>query len=264
MACVIGSNGVLTDSRTPDGWQQGTTKPQRAISALSLSSPLDCGANSLSTQPSGMHVGPAGNLWVLDPPNARFLIFDRKDYSLIKTWGERGSKKGQLNNPLKFAFSKDGTKVFVADHYNYRVQVFDLDGNYLFHFGSKDSDSGKLFVLPFGITAGVDGYVYVTDVGSHQVFKFSEDGKLVKNWGRWGSGPGQFYKPKGISQHQDGQLFVADFGNHRAQVFSSNGDFVTEFGINEAMQPRNEVNMSKGQAQLSGPSSLVGDLTPVE
>lgn len=198
----------------------------------------EAGANRGLSEPSGMRVGPDGNLWVMDPPNARMLVFNRKTFELIKIWGKKGKAPGELNNPLKFAFSKNGKHVFVADHYNYRVQAFDLDGKYQFHFGSEDSDTGKLFVLPFGIAAGVDGYVYVTDVGLHQVLKFDEQGKLVDKWGDWGSEPGQFYKPKGIGQHDDGRIFVIDFGNHRAQIFNSDGVFRDEFGINEAMQPR--------------------------
>jgi DNA-binding beta-propeller fold protein YncE len=185
--------------------------------------------------PSGMRLGRDGNIYVIDPYNARVIVFDR-GYRIIRTIG---GDKSVLRFPLDLAFSQGGEELFLADAHGARVVKMDLAGRVLATIGAHvtaavPARDGAQFVNPFGVAAGRDGFVYVTDVGLHTVFKFTEEGNLVRSWGGWGTGPGQFYKPKGISQDEDGALCIVDFGNHRAQLMSADGDYLGEFGISNA------------------------------
>src|SRR5262249_55137434 len=51
-----------------------------------------------------------------------------------------------------------------------------------------------------------------------------------REWGRRGTGDGEFNQPGGIVLVGDGTLFVADQGNHRVQKFTREGKFLATWG----------------------------------
>jgi sugar lactone lactonase YvrE len=58
-----------------------------------------------------------------------------------------------------------------------------------------------------------------------QVFKFDNKGKLVKTWGKWGSGDGEFDQPHALAFDSKGLLYIGDRNNNRVQVFDQDGNF---------------------------------------
>jgi DNA-binding beta-propeller fold protein YncE len=69
----------------------------------------------------------------------------------------------------------------------------------------------------------------------------SPSGKVLKRWGKAGSGPGEFNfigfdlnDPLDIQAHlavrPDGQVYVSDSGNDRIEIFSAAGTFISQFG----------------------------------
>jgi DNA-binding beta-propeller fold protein YncE len=87
---------------------------------------------------------------------------------------------------------------------------------------------------------GPDGNLYVTD-SSQRVTVISRAGKVVRRWGKPGSGPGEFkfipgdpttpsYVQGGIAVGADGKVYVADSGNARVEVFTPQGQFIRQFG----------------------------------
>jgi DNA-binding beta-propeller fold protein YncE len=59
--------------------------------------------------------------------------------------------------------------------------------------------------------------------------KFDKNGKYIKEWGRMGSGPGEFRTPHALAFDSKGRLFVADRGNHRIQIFDQDGKRLGEW-----------------------------------
>jgi hypothetical protein len=91
---------------------------------------------------------------------------------------------------------------------------------------------------PLDLAVGPDGNVYVTDA-SDSVTVVSPAAKVLRRWGKKGSGPGEFsfddptqpgnlFAP--IEVGPDGRVYVADRGNHRVEAFSSTGRFIRQFG----------------------------------
>ena len=110
--------------------------------------------------PSAVFVAPNGDIFVGDghsgESNARMLKFS-KDGTFIKTWGKQGTGPGEFELPHGIAMdSRD--RLFVGDRGNGRVQIFDLDGNFL--------EEWPQFGRPSGIFIDGNDMLYVADHSS--------------------------------------------------------------------------------------------------
>lgn len=92
----------------------------------------------------------------------------------------------------------------------------------------------NLFVMPHGLTIDRDDNVWLTDVGLHQVFKFSPDGHLLLALGEArvaGKDDTHFDKPTDVAVARDGTFFVSDgYGNSRVLHFSADGKLIRTWG----------------------------------
>ena len=105
-----------------------------------------------------------------------------------------------------------------------------------------DKDNGKLlnswgnnlFIMPHGLTVDNENNIWVTDVGLHQIFKFSHDGKLLLKLGEAkvpGNDSLHFNKPTDIAVADDGSFYVSDgYGNSRVVKFLATGKYLFEWG----------------------------------
>ena len=83
-------------------------------------------------------------------------------------------------------------------------------------------------VRPF--VAVTDNVIAVSDWASHQVKKFSLQGKLLSAIDYHGDKNGQFNRPMGLAFNNNKLLYVVDSGNRRVQVFQQDDKFVFLFG----------------------------------
>jgi peptidylamidoglycolate lyase len=105
-----------------------------------------------------------------------------------------------------------------------------------------DRDTGKLseawgenlFIMPHGLTVDVHDNIWVTDVGSHQVFQFTHEGRLLMTLGEAGvRGADQthFAYPTAVAVAKDGSIYVGDgYANSRVVKFSAKGEYQFEWG----------------------------------
>jgi DNA-binding beta-propeller fold protein YncE len=91
-----------------------------------------------------------------------------------------------------------------------------------------------MFRTPHGLAVDVKDNVWVTDVGHHQVFKFSHDGELLMTIGAKdvpGLDGKHFNQPTDIAVAQNGEFYVSDgYGNSRVAKFSAQGEFLLDWG----------------------------------
>ena len=72
-----------------------------------------------------------------------------------------------------------------------------------------------------------------------RVVRITKEGKFVSQFGRLGSGPGEFLGPHALAFDSQGRLFVADRSNNRVQIFDRDMNFVDEwrhFGRSNAVR----------------------------
>ena len=104
------------------------------------------------------------------------------------------------------------------------------------HTGQLVAEWGNdMFVMPHGLTVDREDNVWLTDVGRHQVFKFSHDGELLLELGESrvpGTDVQHFNLPTDVAVLDDGGFFVSDgYGNSRVVKFSSAGEPEFQWGI---------------------------------
>jgi DNA-binding beta-propeller fold protein YncE len=140
--------------------------------------------------------------------------------------GSEGSGPGQFQGPS--GIDVLGDRIYIADKGNYRVQVWDLNGNYVESIGQPGDQDGEFLSLN-RVSAGSNGTIYVSE-DNGRIQKIPDFGRVYR-WGGAGTGNGQFKNASGIVVDiASGYVYVVDSGNSRVQKFSQFGDFVGTWG----------------------------------
>ena len=96
-------------------------------------------------------------------------------------------------------------------------------------WGTEGTGDGQ-FEGPYGIAVDSSGNVYVTDMTTNCIQKFSSSGVFLGKWGSKGAGDGQFNGPDYVAVDPSGNVYVSDRYNCRIQKFSSSGVFLGKWG----------------------------------
>ena len=164
----------VTDAQGPDPSNPATAGKGHVVYKLSpegevlltLGQPglAGDGSGALLETPCDVVTDADGNVYVGDGHSgqnagatvdtvARIVKFDRNG-NLINYWGGWGSGAGQLKTPHAVDIDSRN-RLVVGDRGNNRLQIFDLEGNYIGEF--------KSFSRPSGIYIAADDTIYVAD-----------------------------------------------------------------------------------------------------
>lgn len=182
-------------------------------------------------RPRDIAFAPDGSLFVADTENNRIQHLDTQG-NVIKVWGSFADVNvgealgGTFNQPWGIGVSSDG-KVYVADTWNHRIQMFTADGEFISMWGSLgQADSQTSFWGPRDVAISQDGKVFVTDTGNKRIVVFDSNGAPLTEFGEPGMLDGEFDEPVGIAIGSEGQIYVADTWNQRIQEFSADASGV--------------------------------------
>ncbi len=109
-------------------------------------------------RPTGVAIAPNGDIFVSDghAPNAhnsaRIVKFS-PDGRFIRSWGRKGAAPGEFDEPHDIFIGGTQNRLYVADRKNRRIQVFDLDGNFI--------ATWPQFGEPSSVFVGKDDTIYV-------------------------------------------------------------------------------------------------------
>jgi DNA-binding beta-propeller fold protein YncE len=168
---------------------------------------------------------------------------ETRAYRASSTIGQEGRESGQFRQPGAVVVDDMG-RLYVADTYNHRIQVFLQDGRFLRAFGLEGAQPGALS-RPKGLAWGPNHLLYVADTGNHRIQAFDEHGDAVMSLGSFGNQPGQLNAPEGISVDAENTLYIADTQNHRVQKLAPNGTYLLSWG-----------GSGSGKGEFLGPSDL--------
>lgn len=122
--------------------------------------------------------------------------------------------------------------IWVVDAPAHVIYKMDPQGKVLLQLGQKGKPglSPTNFNLPTDVAFAANGDIYVSDgYGNPRVVKYTAAGKYLLEWGRRGSGRGEFQLPHNVVVDAKNRVYVTDRDNRRVQVFDANGKFLTEW-----------------------------------
>ncbi len=216
-----------------------------------------------------------GGVWIhhrSDPPIVRLDASGKT----IKAFGE-----GMFVQAHGFCMDKDGN-LWAGDSgpfgddpskagRGYQFHKFDTDGNLLLTLGKAGvSKAGRdTFIAPTACAVAENGDIFIADghfprpstsqQDGDRIMRFTADGKFVAEWGRKGTGPGEFDGPHALAIDSQGRLFVADRSNNRVQIFDKDMQFVDEWrhfgrpsGIAITVGDRLYVSDSESSKRIAG------------
>ena len=141
-------------------------------------------------------------------------------------------------------------RLYVADTYNDRVQVYDSLNQQWTVLGNGGTNAGK-FNKPSGLAVDKLGNLYVADQNNHRIQKrMATNGQwsvvgsntFISGVAVFGSALGQFHSPADVAVDSALNLYVADTWNHRVQKLSTSGVwsvFVTNgLGVGQVQYPQ--------------------------
>jgi streptogramin lyase len=201
-------------------------------------------------RPSGVSVSKDGYIYVTEDNGHRLIKLDA-DGELQWTVGAAGVKgdwddsNNRLNNPADVALDSDG-KIYVADRWHGRVQIYNPNGSYY-------ATVGDLW-CPGGVALSPTNYLYVADSCQNTVQIYDSNLVFVAMMGESGvsgSNNSHFNWPQDVVIDSTGMIYVADSSNQRVQVFNASRTFIRTMGVTEL--PGNRFD------QFSSPSGLTVD-----
>ena len=154
---------------------------------------------------------------------------------------ERGNGMEQLNNPLGVTVDNKTGNIFIADHSNNCVKVFDSTGKCLFKFGDYEGE-GKM-CYPKGVAIYGDR-ILITQ-GNNCILNYQLNGKFISRIGRLGRGELEFnYLYNLTIDESNGDIYICDLDNKRIQILNNDFSFKSQFGKDTLKGPR-DVKLSK-------------------
>lgn len=165
-------------------------------------------AGGMMIFPHGIHVDRDGNVWVTDGQDNR----------------PRRARGAPPDSPLPPQPDK------LIGH---QVFKFSPDGKLLMTLGVAGGGKGADgFYQPNDVVTDENGDIYVAEGhggDNARIVVFDKTGKYLREFGKKGSGPGEFDQPHGLAFDATGRLFVADRSNNRVQIVDKQGKFLEEW-----------------------------------
>jgi DNA-binding beta-propeller fold protein YncE len=167
-------------------------------------------------QPVGITVSSSGVIYIADPGAncVHILNLDEKEYNVISE-----TKIGKLKSPVGLASSSNGY-LYISD--SERKEILVLDDDLSLQFVIRNN-----FVRPTGIHI-IDGKLYVIDTGQNKIFVFDLSGNYISEFGKRGSGDGEFNYPVQLCARNS--IYIVDALNFRIQMCDAAGKFTGKFG----------------------------------
>jgi hypothetical protein len=174
--------------------------------------------------PAGMTVGEASGV-ALNSKGHIFLF--QRVTPMLSEYDEHGTYlrslgEGLFTHPHGLRIDGDDN-LWTTDDGNHLVLKLSPAGRVLLVLGRKGvaAESDWLFNQPTDVAFGKNREIYVSDGYGNS--------RVVKAWGKYGTGHGEFNLPHTIAVDGQGNVYVGDRENKRIQIFDPEGTFLKEW-----------------------------------
>ncbi len=205
------------------------------------SSEADLGASAAEPEsfrlPISISSNEQGTFYVVDQAHSKLLSFEPERNQWNFTEPDAGEP---LSSLVGIASDKSGG-IYLTD--SVLKKVFRMRGN-----GGKLERFAPdhVFERPTGIAFDpFNKHIYVVDTIKNTVVAFDLSGRELFEFGRRGTGEGEFNYPTFIAPDRQGNLYVSDTLNFRVQSFTADGKFRFSFG-----------RLGDGAAEFAEPKGL--------
>jgi hypothetical protein len=187
-----------------------------------------------------------GNIYLIHrPENGDPIVVLDANGNFLRSWG-----KGMFTIPHGIRIDPDGN-VWTLDAHTTMVFKFTPEGKKLLEFAVGDipertpawcserdiqrdcsvqRDERRDFCGPTDIAFAGNGHFFISDgYCNARVIEYDAMGKKLREWGSFGTGPGQFKLVHSIAIGPQGNVYVADRENGRLQWFDQSGKYLGEW-----------------------------------
>ncbi|MEM9529444.1 MAG: FG-GAP-like repeat-containing protein [Pseudomonadota bacterium] len=173
-------------------------------------------------------VSETGQIYVASHGGDRIQRFSAEGAFELE-FGSFGNGPGEFVNPRGLAVTA-ADELLVGDS-NDRIQVFDLDGNYVREIApvlGGNLAAGDIDILP-------SGELVLANLFTGDIVKTSQSGQVQAIFSSQGDGPGRFSGIAGLGLNPQGQIVTTENPGvgSRFQVFDSDGRYLSEFQLAE-------------------------------
>ncbi len=191
--------------------------------------------DEVMAKPFALGLDENDNLCLTDTGSRSVSFYDRQ----ARKW-HQWKKAGKLFFSSPVAVDKAGNTIYVADSALGMIIAFDVKGRLQFAVTNH-------LARPSGLVIR-GNQILVADSHRHAITRFDMAGRFLGEFGRRGTGPGEFNFPTHLAVDSKNQLWVTDSMNGRVQVFDEQGTFKKQIG-----------SIGGGFGQFSRPKGIAVD-----
>ena len=186
--------------------------------------------------PHGVAISNDGHILVTDDHRLQKLTTDGVCVQSVGS-GNHGNGPLELYCPIGIAVHPTTGEIFVADFGNNRIQVFngaDISFSHTIRHGNIAS--------PWDIAVDSEGYLYITDYGTHKVHKFTTTGQYIHTIATINNSTWMY-----LAIHHK-HIYITDTNNHRVLIYDTNGTQIYSFGTR-----------GRREGEFNGPTGITVD-----
>jgi len=191
--------------------------------------------------PHGIHVDRDGNLWVTDgnsnaPQTGRGGAGRGAGAGGGAAAGGTGAGGAAAAGAGQAGRGPAPTEPAPGATVGHQVFKFSPEGKVLLTIGKAGGATGpdQCCWQPNDVITNDKGEIFISEGHGQnpndRILVYSPDGKkILRQFGKRGSGPGEFNQPHALAFDAQGRLFVGDRSNNRVQIFDQSGKFIAEW-----------------------------------
>jgi|GEM_PF-1024431 len=181
-------------------------------------------------------VGPY--LYILDGRENTVRLYDGNKKAFTATYGTRGEKPDELENPVDLAVDRE-RNVWVVDSSSHAVKKFDASGRFQFFIGGRDRAGNPVagnakgaFTSPWAVTYDNKGRILVAESSQRRIQRFTADGKFdeLEIYLTLEEDASYSVFINDVDADRTDSLYIVDSNNNYVYKFGHDGNFITAFG----------------------------------